>query len=395
MTNISRLLEQCRSCKSLFLGLDRDGTLVPYDAIPEEAIMNSHTRELLIKLARLPNLHVAIVSARGSLRLKQDVDTQEIILAGNYGLEMRHLPGDKEWVAPEALKAIPELRRLHAELQLIAKQFKGAILEDDYYSFCLHWHLVPENQREKLSQALQELKPELDTVYMRNLPTSYEFMPKMLWNKGLALEKIASLQQLSCEAPYCVYMGDTDQDEPAFEWANNHGGSSVRVGTLNGKTKATYRLNQPADVIWFLEQLLEQRSLLAATAFNPEEDPAEREKRIERVFSSMKADYAKGLTERIKDLKTIVEKAKHQPNDLESLTEARTRMHRLKGTIGSYGFPEISFQLGVIEVALENIEKASSLNKNLSEAWLEALPIIEASFDKALSAAASPSEIAQ
>src|SRR5262249_8726410 len=159
----------------------------------------------------------------------------------------------------------------------------------------------------------------------------------------------------------------TDQDEPAFEWANNHGGSSVRVGTLSGNTKATYRLYQPPDVIWFLEQLLEQRSLLAATAFNPDEDPAEREKRIERVFSSMKADYAKGLTDKIKELKALVEKARNQPDDLKSLTEARTRMHRMKGTIGSYGFSEISSQLGVIEVALEKIEKASSLDKNPSK----------------------------
>jgi trehalose 6-phosphate phosphatase len=357
--------------------------------------MNDHTRNLLIKLATLPNVRIAIVSARGSIRLKQDVDAPEIILAGNYGMEMRHLPDGKEWIAPQALQAIPELRRLHDELQLIAKQFQGAILEDDYYSFCLHWHLVPENKRATLGQALQQLNPSLDTVYMRNLPTSYEFMPKMEWNKGLALEQLASLPQLRSETPYFVYIGDTDQDEPGFEWANNSGGSSVRVGALRGKTKATYRLDQPADLIWFLEQLLEQRSLLAATAFNPEEDPAERERRIERVFATMKDNYAKGLTERIKELKALVEKAKNQPDDLNSLTEARTRTHRMKGTIGSYGFSEISSQLGVIEVALESVEKSSSLNKNLAESWQDAIPLIENSFTKALTAATTPSQMAQ
>lgn len=388
MTNISRLLEQCRSCNSLFLGLDRDGTLVPYEITPEKAVMTDHTRELLIKLGALPNVYVAIISARGSVRLRQDVDVPEVILSGNYGMDMR-LPGGEEWAAPGALQAIPELRKLQTELGLIAEQFPGAILEDDLYSFCLHWHLVPENQREKLRQTLQPIRSSLKTVYMRDLPTSYEFMPKIEWNKGFALEKLSALPELSGQTPFFVYIGDTDQDEPGFEWANNHGGASARVGPLTGITKATYRLNQPADLIWFLEQLLEQRSLLTVSAFNPEEDPAERERRIERVFATMRADYAKGLADKIKELKAVVEKARKQPKDMDILSEARTRMHRMKGTIGSYGFVEISSQLGKIEHALETIEKASCKN-DPAELWNDATPLIEKSFEEAMNEASSP-----
>jgi trehalose-phosphatase len=360
--------------------MDRDGTLVPYQKFPEDAVMPEETRDLLKEIAALPNVWVAIVSARGNVRLKKDVDDREIILAGNYGMEMR-LQDGQEWVAPGALQAVPELRRIHGELASIAQRFQGSILEDDYYSYCLHWHLVSVEDRPALHEAVLQLKQTLSSVSMRQLPTSYEFMPNMPWNKGNALDTIASLPQFSDKHPYFVYMGDTDADEPAFEWANTHGGSSVRVGALDKGTKAKYRLPEPADIISFLESLLKQRSILSTIAYDADEDPVQREKKIEAVFNTLKKDYAKGLADRIKELQALVAIAIAKPDDPTSLTEARTRTHRIRGTIGSYGFTEISALLGDIEAALETIEKTNSSGGNH---WKNAIPIIEDNFAKAI-----------
>jgi trehalose 6-phosphate phosphatase len=388
MASITHLLEHCRSHNRLFLALDRDGTLVPYAETPEKAVMLEQTREVLISLSKLPNIAVALVSARGNARLKEDIDVQKVILAGNYGMEIR-LQNGQEWVAPGALKAVPELRQLQAELVSISKRFQGVILQDEYYSFCLHWHLVPLEQREALHQALEQLKPKLETVYIRDLPTSYEFLPNMPWSKSDALEIIASHLPKLEEDSLCLFIGDSEQDESAFEWANARGGSSVKVGPSNTQTKAQHSLEEPLDATLFLQQLLHERSIFAATTYREDEDQAERERKIEAVFSTLRDSYALSLSDKLKELQAIVETAQNRPEDLKILSEARLHVHRLKGTVGSYGFTEIGSVLQEIESALEKIENTITKNQSVTKYWLEAAPLIANRFAKAHHAAAA------
>ncbi len=99
------------------------------------------------------------------------------------------------------------------------------------------------------------------------LPTSYEVLPRFDWDKGAALGFIAEQIDLRDSAKgghrssnsasstiqrSVFFAGDSSSDVPAFEWTNDNGGISVRVG-LNDPLGAQYRLNEPADLLQLLE----------------------------------------------------------------------------------------------------------------------------------------------
>lgn len=385
LASITQLLERCRTSRQIFLALDRDGTLVPYAKEPSAAIMPPQVASLLRDLAQLPNIVLAIVSARGLNLLKQDIDTTAIVLAGNYGMEIR-LTNMEDIVAEGAQKAAPELEKLAGELADIMRNFPGSILENHVFSLCLHWHAVAPNRLADLHATLDKIGSRSGSLAMRRLPTSYEFLPGMHWDKSFALETIASRLLSSPHESLLIYIGDSEQDEPAFEWVNARGGFSIKVGSADNSTKATLRMPQPVDVVLFLEQLLREGSIFAQVAYDADDDPAEREKRIEAVFSALKDDYAGGLLKRIEELESVVEAARNKADDLGTLTDARMQVHRMKGTIGSYGFSEISSTLGEIENCLEQIEKAHAGSENIVATWEKDFPSIAKQFSKARAA---------
>ncbi len=259
MTNVEQALQLLSNNKEILIALDRDGTLVAYADRPEEAIMPEPMRKIVNDLAALPGVRVAIVSARGIKRLKDDLFNDQIILAGNYGLEIRFANGKME-INSQAKRAAPLLEHVFVQLKQLTKQITGVILEDDVYSLCLHWHLVPEKERENLHSRLNSLKNQLDPcIYMRALPTSYEFMPNIEWDKSSALKKITQHLRLNAKNCLNLYIGDSQADEPAFVWANNHEGISIRVG-VNSATKAQFLLPAPKNVAHFLQGLTARRS---------------------------------------------------------------------------------------------------------------------------------------
>jgi trehalose-6-phosphatase len=238
MKNIDQALHLLDSDAHMFIALDRDGTLVPYTARPDEAIMPESTRQIIADLAGLPGVSVAIVSARGVRRLQEDLLDSRVILAGNYGLEIRFADGSEE-INPQAKAAAPLLSKVRQRLSEQLKGVSNTILEDDIYSLCLHWHLVPP-------------------IAMITLPTSYEFMPNITWNKGHAMARIASQLSLAPGACLNVYIGDTETDEPAIIWVNCNGGISIRVGS-NIATNAQYILANTGNVANFLKEVVKRR----------------------------------------------------------------------------------------------------------------------------------------
>jgi trehalose 6-phosphate phosphatase len=257
MQTASQLLSLCKSAPKVLLALDRDGTLLPLEPDPDKSIMPVETRALLNQLALLPDVQIAIVSARGNNRLLQDALSNSIILAGIYGIELRWHDGS-EWVAPEAQKAMPELRRLIEEVKLLVKDYAGTFIEDDYYAFCFHCNMVDSEQKLVLETLLRQMTANLEMTEMCQIPVGYEFMPILAWDKGHALERIAAHSHLSDPIPYCVYIGDAKSDEPAFDWVNKRGGASVLVGDTRASSKAQFRLEAPEQVVDFLSQLLKE-----------------------------------------------------------------------------------------------------------------------------------------
>ncbi len=79
----------------LALLLDYDGTLSPIAPHPDLAVIPPETKKVLARLARMPDVFVAIISGRGVTNVKQMVGIEGITYAGNHGLEIIHPDGSK------------------------------------------------------------------------------------------------------------------------------------------------------------------------------------------------------------------------------------------------------------------------------------------------------------
>ena len=79
----------------LALLLDYDGTLSPIAPHPDLAVIPPETKKVLMRLARMPDVFVAIISGRGVNNVKQMVGIEGITYAGNHGLEIIHPDGTK------------------------------------------------------------------------------------------------------------------------------------------------------------------------------------------------------------------------------------------------------------------------------------------------------------
>lgn len=237
-----------------FLFFDRDGTLVPIADNPKEAILGADTSKVLRRLSERLSQRVAIVSARGLNMLAAEFDCNQFILAGNYGLEISFPSGNKI-VHPEAQKALPLLSEVRADLAQMAERNARLMLDDHQYSFCLHFHNVPSEERPVIYREINELEQKYCSLQFRTLPTSYEIAPEIEWSKASALDKIVEELSLSADEFLCMAFGDSSADEPMFQWVNRHGGLSFNVGG-RASASATSSFESPSDVIGFLESLL-------------------------------------------------------------------------------------------------------------------------------------------
>jgi trehalose 6-phosphate phosphatase len=192
-----------------FIVLDRDGTLVPYSPTPELAFLPPLTKTVLCDLVDQNQGRVAIISARGLKGLRDEFDQDKQILAGNYGLEIS-FPSGKTFLHPGATAALPEITALAEELNAIVAKYPQLILDNHIYSLCLHTHLLPPHQTSHVTALLEELKQRYSSLKFHDLPTSFEIVPPIEWDKGRALEQIAIELELQSENLLYLTFGDTE-----------------------------------------------------------------------------------------------------------------------------------------------------------------------------------------
>lgn len=242
--------------KPLFVALDRDGTLVPICEKPELAILKDKDKITITALAKCPKVAVAIVSARSTEKLKSDFSEQNIILAGNYGLEILY-PNGKSFLHPQAELCRTAIRDLKQDLLAQLPPQLPYILDDHTFSLCLHYHQLALEHRPTITQRAEELSSKYSEILLKYLPTSLEFLPEINWSKADGLEEILNYYNFGPEFHLSIYIGDSSADEPAFSWTNARKGISILIGKENiGSTAAAYNLSSPEATMTFLEKLL-------------------------------------------------------------------------------------------------------------------------------------------
>lgn len=253
----SQIKEQL-SNKFILLLLDYDGTLTPIVENPEKAVIPKDTKELLQKLSKSRRFALGIISGRSLEDIKNTVGLENIVYAGNHGLEIE---GPKikfeSQVSPQLKSAIHNIAR---ELQKQLLSIKGILIEDKGLTLSIHYRLVDKKDIPVFEKIFSKVaNPYIVSGKIKINPGKkvYEIRPPVQWDKGkIVLWLLARQQFASPEFKVLpVYLGDDVTDEDAFK-ALKRKGWTIFVGKPRS-CAADYYLKDTEEVTRFLHLLLE------------------------------------------------------------------------------------------------------------------------------------------
>lgn len=259
-TNLFQAIDQIRDClkraAKVLLLLDYDGTLVPIAEKPELALLPENTRSLLRQLSDHPRVILGVVSGRSLSEIKELVNLEGIIYAGNHGLEMDLLAG--HYIFPEAKGFLSQMRELKEILSRCLPDFPGSLLEDKGLLLSLHYRKLAPNKVPVLKKVLKRVM----VAHGQGLEIAegkkvWEIRPRIACNKGSAVLTILESLSSSEPEPLPIYLGDDRTDEDAFR-ALADKGITIRVGDGLSPTLAHSYLTEQKEVMEFLRLLYQE-----------------------------------------------------------------------------------------------------------------------------------------
>ncbi|MFC7203211.1 trehalose-phosphatase [Haloferax namakaokahaiae] len=237
--------------EGLLLGVDFDGTLAPIVDDPDAASITPTTVFSMRKLAETPNVSLAVVSGRGLDDLSTRVGFDDVVYAGNHGLELSR--EGQTTVHPEAAQCRSTIRRLCEEIdsRLSDAGIPGYEVENKGVSATVHFRRVPAEAVSEVVSSVEEVVADVDDVRLTTGKQIRELRPAVEGDKGRVM------RQLADSAPggwRTMYIGDDTTDEDAIREIEPDG---IGIRVLDGDsrevtTAATYRLDGQEAVPRFL-----------------------------------------------------------------------------------------------------------------------------------------------
>jgi trehalose 6-phosphate phosphatase len=245
--NFSRLpepligaLRELARARHLLIALDFDGTLAPEVDDPEMARALPEAREAVLRLARMPNTRVALISGRALESLIHVAELPDsVLLVGSHGIEIR-LDSPTSQVSLDTSE-LRQVDLLNSVLGEVADSVDQVWLEPKPAGFALHTRLATEeNSRVAHLVARSEATAEVADLTIREGKDVLEFSVRST-TKGEALEHL----RLYTGADAVFYAGDDVTDEDAFAALNP---DDVGVKSGEGATLANFCVPGPTQV---------------------------------------------------------------------------------------------------------------------------------------------------
>ncbi len=254
-SNVSR---EIRGFKYKLILFDYDGTLTEIVDQPEDAILVEQTRMKLKALAKKHGVVLGIVSGRSLTDIKERVDIEGIIYAGNHGLEIEG-PGIR-FIHPLAEEIQSFIRVIALVLKKTLGRVKGVIVEDKGLTLSIHYRMVEEGNIDTVDNILEnavDTARRLGKIKITKGKKVHEVRPAISWHKGKAVQMIIEnyLHVPHRQNLIPVYLGDDLTDEDAFREIKRQDGISIYVGEDNPGSAAQYYLRSPDEVGKFISEI--------------------------------------------------------------------------------------------------------------------------------------------
>lgn len=239
-----QVVKRLRAAEHWLVLLDFDGTIAPLTANLQAARLGPNVKRVLMRLAASPRARIYIISGRPLAYLRCRIKVPGITLLGLYGWETQEMK----------LRVRDRARLLEAKewLRERLSNSPGIKIEDKGLGLGVHYRgAKPPEIRAAQEATLQAQWSLLPGMRLIEGSKAWELLPSFVVGKGAATRRLLarwSPQWLP------VYAGDDRSDEPAF--AEIRRGVTIQVGG-RGKSKARFRLRNPAEVAEFLKRLEE------------------------------------------------------------------------------------------------------------------------------------------
>ena len=261
LSNWKAISEQIQTAKQILFLSDFDGTLAPIVEKPEMAFMPENISRRLEELTHDQRFIVGIISGRALSDLKERVNIDGIIYAGNHGFEIEG-PG-VNFINPTAEEIKPFLKAIQHFLSLTLGTIKGVLVEDKGITLSVHYRQAKEEKARDIEAAVKHSINGLSARGLLKVTSGkkvYEVRPAVNWDKGKAIrflmKKYGKGGRQSGLLP--IYLGDDLTDEDGFRIVEKYdNGITVHIGGTNAGTAARYFLDSIDEVAVFLEKLLD------------------------------------------------------------------------------------------------------------------------------------------
>lgn len=232
------------STQKLALFIDFDGTLAPIAPTPDAVQIPAEVVPVIHQLHGNTQGAIALITGRSLASINALLNLKGIAVAGSHGAEWQLQ--DQRHCITEPTEAFGPIR---PALEKFA-QSHNLLLEDKGFALAVHFRQAPDLE-ETLDEFLKSTVPEDSPLTVLHGKAIREVKPRSV-GKGLAIARFMQTPPFAHRTPY--YLGDDVTDEAGFEWINQAGGISIKVGP--GPTCAQHRLADPDAVLLFLNKLL-------------------------------------------------------------------------------------------------------------------------------------------
>jgi trehalose 6-phosphate phosphatase len=227
------------------LFLDFDGTLVDIAPTPDSIELPPDLRQLLDALCERHDGAVAIVSGRDVEVLQRHLPDFRGALIGGHGAQL--CLGDGKLVTVEFDQ--DRLTALRNGVRAFTLAERGLRLEEKTTGVVVHFRSHPELE-EKVAAFMRGMVEGDSDFTCQQAKMAYEITPANI-SKGEGMRRLADMPPFAGRP--VLFAGDDQTDENGFEYVNELGGISIRIG--RGPTAAKYQCEEPEEFRAFLRRL--------------------------------------------------------------------------------------------------------------------------------------------
>lgn len=238
----------------LLIALDFDGTAAPLVEKPMEARAIPEVAAAVARLAALPDTHIAYVSGRSLVHLREIAehsDTSPVVLAGSHGAQYWYPGvGAEDVVESESDRQLRE--SLFAELEPLLADYPGVELERKTYGVGIHGRPANPAVERAAFAAVDDVMARRAPGWRRRTGDRILEFSSRSEGKDAAI----GLLRERLGATAVVFAGDDVTDEDALR-VLGEGDLGVRVG--QGETSATLRVSSPEQIAALLDVIATER----------------------------------------------------------------------------------------------------------------------------------------